>query len=84
MAIVWLLLLVNLQDVRRLGRSALLAFGIASFGTLVGALLASVLFHGQFLGDTPPLGGKFGGQLYRRQPQLCGCRACPQPSGPAF
>ncbi|MDM7327185.1 MAG: DUF819 family protein [Thermosynechococcus sp. Uc] len=57
LAIVWLLLLVNLQDVRRLGRSALLAFGIASFGTLVGALLASVLFHGQFLGDTPPLAG---------------------------
>lgn len=57
LAIVWLLLLVNLQDVWRVGRSALLAFGIASFGTLVGALLAGVLFHSQFLGDTPRLAG---------------------------
>ncbi len=57
LAIVWLLLLVNLQDVRRLGRSALLAFGLASFGTLVGALLASLLFHSRFLGDTPRLAG---------------------------
>lgn len=57
LAIVWLLLLVNLQDVRRLGRSALLAFGLASFGTLVGAILASLLFHSRFLGDTPRLAG---------------------------
>ncbi|MFN4278792.1 DUF819 domain-containing protein [Thermosynechococcus sp.] len=57
LAIVWLLLWVNLQDVRRLGRSALLAFGLATFGTLVGALLASLLFHGRFLGDTPRLAG---------------------------
>ncbi|WP_460193558.1 DUF819 family protein [Thermosynechococcus sp. FA-CM-4201] len=57
LAIVWLLLLVNLQDVRRLGRSALLAFALASLGTLVGALLASVLFHSRFLGDTPRLAG---------------------------
>ncbi|MDR7898050.1 DUF819 family protein [Thermosynechococcus sp. JY1334] len=57
LAIVWLLLLVNLQDVRRLGRSALLAFGLASCGTLVGALLAGVLFHRWFLGDTRRLAG---------------------------
>jgi len=57
LAIVWLLLLVNLQDVRRLGRSALLAFGIAAVGTLMGALLASLLFHSRFGGDTPRLAG---------------------------
>lgn len=57
LAIVWLLLLVNLQDVHRLTRSALLAFGIAAVGTLLGALLASVIFHDRFGGDTPRLAG---------------------------
>jgi len=57
LAIIWLLWGVNLQDIRRVGRSALLAFAIASLGTLVGALLASVIFYSRFGGDTPRLAG---------------------------
>ncbi len=57
LAVVWLLLLVNLQDLRRLGRSALVAFAIATLGTLIGAFLASVIFYNRLGADIPRLAG---------------------------
>lgn len=56
LAIVWLLLLVNLGELRKLGRKTLLAFAISILGTLLGGIVASAIFQGHFGPDTGKLG----------------------------
>lgn len=48
LAIAWLLLAVDLRDLRRAGPTMLAAFGLAVLGTAVGALLGAFLFAGFF------------------------------------
>jgi len=57
LAIAWLLLSVNLADVKRAGPSMLKAYGLAALGTALGAFTAALLFAGVFGADTWRLAG---------------------------
>lgn len=61
LAIAWLLLAVNLADVRRAGPRMLGAFGLACVGTATGAFAGALLFAGAFEGDTWRLAGTLTG-----------------------
>lgn len=57
MALVWLLLAVDVRDLRRAGGPMLAAFGIAAGATCAGALVAALSFGGAFGADAWKLSG---------------------------
>lgn len=57
LAIAWLLLSVNLSDVKRAGPVMVRAYGLAVLGTALGAFLGTVLFAGVFGEDSWRLAG---------------------------
>jgi uncharacterized membrane protein len=59
LAIAWLLLAVDLADMRRVGARALLAFAIACVATAAGALAGAALLHGRIGPETWKLTGVF-------------------------
>lgn len=61
LAIAWLLLSVNIRDLRLAGRPILVAFGIAALGTAAGAFVGAVLFGGVFGDDAWRLAGTLTG-----------------------
>jgi uncharacterized membrane protein len=61
LAIAWLLLSVNLGDLRRAGPRMLGAFGLAALGTALGALVGALAFAEQIGADTWRLAGVFTG-----------------------
>jgi uncharacterized membrane protein len=61
LAIAWLLLAVNLSDVRRAGPRMLGAFGLAVAGTVVGAFAGALVFAPTFGGETWKLAGTLTG-----------------------
>lgn len=61
LAIAWLLLAVNLADVRRAGPRVLAAFALACVGTALGAFVGAFLFSGAFGGETWKLAGTLTG-----------------------
>ena len=61
LAIVWLLLAVNLADLRKAGGAMLVAFGIAVVGTALGALAGAFLFGGAIGEETWKLAGALTG-----------------------
>lgn len=61
LAIAWLLLSVNLSDVRKAGPRVLAAFALACLGTAMGAFLAALVFNGVFGADTWRLAGTLTG-----------------------
>ena len=61
LAIVWLLLAVNLADLRKAGGTMLLAFGIAAAGTAVGAFAGAFLFGDAIGEETWKLAGSLAG-----------------------
>ncbi|NIP57746.1 MAG: DUF819 family protein [Gemmatimonadetes bacterium] len=61
LAIAWLLLAVNLRDLRRAGPRMLGAFGLAVVGTAAGAFLGALVFAGTFGGETWKLAGTLTG-----------------------
>lgn len=60
-AIAWLLLAVDLRDLKKAGPKILVAFGLAAVGTAVGALFASSIYFGLFGDDTWRLAGTLTG-----------------------
>jgi uncharacterized membrane protein len=52
LAIAWLLLSVNLGDLRKVGGKVLVAFGLAVVGTALGAFTGAAIFGGSFGEDT--------------------------------
>ncbi len=63
-AIVLFVLSTRLADLRRAGPRMVLGFGLAGFGTFVGALAASLLFAGVLGPETWKLGGTFAGAFF--------------------
>ena len=63
-AIVLFVLSTRLADLRRAGPRMVLGFGLAGFGTFVGAFLASLLFAGVLGPETWKLGGTFAGAFW--------------------
>ncbi len=61
LAIAWLLLAVNLSDLKVAGPRMVGAFLLAGFGTAVGALVGAVVFAGSFGPNTWRLAGVFTG-----------------------
>ena len=61
LAIAWLLLAVNLRDLRKAGGRMLAAFGVAVLGTAAGAFLGALLFAGAFGEATWRLAGTLTG-----------------------
>ncbi len=61
LAIVWLLLAVNLADLRKAGGTMLVAFGIAVVGTALGAFAGAFLFGGAIGEETWKLAGALTG-----------------------
>jgi len=61
LAIAWLLLAVNLSDLKVAGPRMIGAFLLAAFGTGLGAFLGGILFAGHFGQDTWRLAGVFTG-----------------------
>lgn len=61
LAIVWLLLAVDLRDLRRAGPRMLAAFGLGVLGTVLGALAATVAFRSSFGADAWKLAGTLTG-----------------------
>jgi uncharacterized membrane protein len=61
LAIAWLLLAVNLRDLKRAGPRMLGAFALAMTGTALGAFLGALLFGGTFGADTWRLAGTLTG-----------------------
>jgi uncharacterized membrane protein len=61
LAIAWLLLAVNLADVKRAGSRMLGAFALACFGTAVGAFVGALLLASSFGTNTPGLAGTLTG-----------------------
>ncbi|MCY4645819.1 MAG: DUF819 family protein [Gammaproteobacteria bacterium] len=61
LAIVWLLLAVNLADLRKAGGAMLVAFGIAVVGTALGAFAGAFLFGGAIGEETWKLAGALTG-----------------------
>jgi uncharacterized membrane protein len=60
-AIAWLLLAVNIADVRRVGGRVLGAFALALIGTCAGAVAGAMLFAGTFGPENFKLAGAFTG-----------------------
>lgn len=63
-AIVLFVLSTRLADLRRAGPRMVVGFGLAGFGTFVGAFLASLLFAGVLGPETWKLGGTFAGAFW--------------------
>ena len=63
-AIVLFVLSTRLADLRRAGPRMVVGFGIAGFGTFVGAFAASLLFAGVLGPETWKLGGTFAGAFW--------------------
>lgn len=61
LAVAWLLLSINLSDVKRAGPKMLTAFGIAVTGTAVGAFVGALVFAGVFGEDMWRLAGTLTG-----------------------
>lgn len=61
LAIAWLLLSVNLSDLRDAGRPMVTAFGVAALGTAVGAAVGAFIFAGTFGEETWKLAGTLTG-----------------------
>jgi uncharacterized membrane protein len=61
LAIAWLLLSVNLGDLRKVGGNVLVAFGLAVAGTALGAFVGAAMFGGSFGEDTWKLAGTLTG-----------------------
>ena len=61
LAIAWLLLAVNLGDLKRAGPRMVGAFALAVAGTAVGAFVGALVFQGDFAGETWRLAGTFMG-----------------------
>lgn len=61
LSIAWLLLAVNLRDLKRAGPRMLGAFGIAAAGTVIGALVGSLVLHRTFGDDSWRLAGTLTG-----------------------
>jgi uncharacterized membrane protein len=61
LAIAWLLLAVNLSDLKIAGPRMIGAFLLAVAGTALGALIGALLFHPTFLEETWKLAGVFTG-----------------------
>lgn len=61
LAIAWLLLAVNLRDLKRAGPRMLGAFALAVAGTTLGAAVGAVVFSGAFGADTWRLAGTLAG-----------------------
>jgi len=61
LAIAWLLLAVNLRDLKRAGARMLAAFGLAAAGTALGAFAGALLFAGTFGPETWKLAGTLTG-----------------------
>lgn len=57
LAIAWLLLSVNLSDVRKAGGRMLAAYGLAALGTATGAFVSALFFAGVFGDDAWRLAG---------------------------
>lgn len=60
-AIAWLLLSVNLRDLRKAGPKMLGAFGVAVTGTVVGAFVAAAVYGTHFGEDTARMAGALTG-----------------------
>lgn len=60
-AIAWLLLAVNIADVKRVGGRVLGAYGLALAGTVLGAIIGGLIFAGTFGVDNHKLAGAFTG-----------------------
>lgn len=61
LAVAWLLLSINLSDVKRVGPKMLTAFGIAVTGTAIGAFVGALAFAGVFGEDMWRLAGTLTG-----------------------
>ncbi len=61
LAIAWLLLAVNLADLKKAGPKMIGAFAIACFGTALGAFLGALVFGDRFAEDTWKLAGTLTG-----------------------
>jgi uncharacterized membrane protein len=61
LAIAWLLLAVNLSDLKKAGPKMLTAFGIALLGTAAGAFVGALIFSGTFGDETWRLAGTLTG-----------------------
>jgi len=61
LAIAWLLLAVNLADLKKAGRRMVGAFAIAVMGTALGAFIGALIFAGRFEADTWKLAGTLTG-----------------------
>jgi uncharacterized membrane protein len=61
LAIAWLLLAVDLSDIRRAGPRMIGAFALASFGTAAGAFAGAALYSAAFDAETWKLAGVFTG-----------------------
>lgn len=61
LAIAWLLLAVNLSDVKRAGPRVVAAFGLACAGTALGAFVGALMFAGAFGEETWKLAGTLTG-----------------------
>jgi uncharacterized membrane protein len=61
LAIAWLLLAVDLSDIKKAGPRMLLAFGVALAGTAAGAFVGALLFSGTFGDQTWRLAGTLTG-----------------------
>ena len=61
LAIAWLLLAVDLRDLRKAGPRMIGAFGVAVIGTAIGAMVGAFLYQGRFGDDTWRLAGTLTG-----------------------
>jgi uncharacterized membrane protein len=61
LAIAWLLLSVDLRDLRTVGGKVLAAFGLALAGTVLGAMVGAFIFADEFGGETWKLAGTLTG-----------------------
>lgn len=61
LAIAWLLLAVNLADLKKAGRPMVVAFLVAVLGTALGAFVGALIFAGRFEAETWKLAGTLTG-----------------------
>ncbi len=86
LAIAWLLLSVNLGDLKLAGPRMLGAFGLALLGTALGALVGAVALASRLGGDAWQLAGVFTGTYTGGSVNFVavgGASACPTACGPA-